>query len=79
MSFAIVVFSLLNCMRFVTSTFSKTETLISSFMFAINVMVLPCVLNHQQISRLLQLKRVPIELLAIFHTIKLLVCLKQVA
>ena len=67
-----------NSVRFVTSTFSKTETLTISLIFAMNLMVLPYVLNHQQISRSLQLKRVPIELLAIFHTTKLLICLKQV-
>ena len=31
-----------------------------------------------QISKLLRLKRKPLELLAIFHTTKLFVCLKQV-
>ena len=45
MSFAIVAFSPLNNVRFVTSTFSKTETLTISLMFAMNVMVLPYVLR----------------------------------
>ena len=76
MLFTIVVFSLLNSERFVTSTFSRTEILTISLTFAMNVMVLPYVLNREQISRSLQL-RVPIELLAIFHAAKLLVCLKR--
>ena len=38
--------------QFVTSTFSKTETLIISLMFVMNVMVLPYVLSQSQISKL---------------------------
>ena len=34
-------------------------------MFAMNAMVLPCVLNDQQISRSLQLRTVPLEWLVI--------------
>ena len=45
MSFALV-WNLLNGVTFVTSAFSKTETLTSSLMFVINVMVLPYVLNQ---------------------------------
>ena len=41
-----VVFFLINSATFVTSTFSKTETLTIYLMFALNVMVLPYKLNH---------------------------------
>ena len=35
-------------------------------MFAVNAMVLPCVLNDQQISISLQLRTMPVEWLVIF-------------
>ena len=52
MSFAIIVFSVLKSVRFVTSTFTKSETLTISLMFAMNVILLPSVLNHWKKSRL---------------------------
>ena len=50
MSFAITAFSILNSVRFVTSTLTKTETF--SPMFAMNVTWLPSVLNYWEKSRL---------------------------
>ena len=52
MSFAITVFSILNSVRFVTSTFTKTETSTISPMFSMNVILLPSVLNYWEKSRL---------------------------
>ena len=77
MSFAIVVFSLLNSVRFATSTFSKTETLTISLMFAMNVIVLPYVLRFSYSLadfKIVTTKKSTYRV--IFDTLKY-VCLKQ--
>ena len=79
MSFALA-WCLLSGVTFVTSIFSKGETLTISLMFAMDVMTLFCMLNHYQISELKQSKAVSIWLLEIMkklHMKKLLACSNQ--
>ena len=52
MLFATTVFSILNSVKFVTPTFTKTEALTISLMFVMNVILLLSILSNWEKSKL---------------------------